>query len=498
MVLTIKVFYLFLNLIIASCYPTIPFDKRGNNDGYIELVMAYQDYSFYYIEAQVGSPLKTYNFFVDLASSDMLVGYPNVTDWCQNCGSFKPEISTTFLNMNTSFTMNYVSGDVSGFKGKETVSIGGNIVNDLEISVVTEGNLGYPMLIGLAPVGSENIYLPQYPNLGVRLYQSGAVHKNMFSIYGGTQLGTDDARLVFGGVDIAKFSGNLHELDMVKQIHNAAEVNNYWVNLNKFVLSSQNKTIPLLKGYKNFTAIFDSGTSTLLVPNDLYSYLVYEYFNVTDPDNDLVSCQSNDFFTIGFDNFEHRLPVESILFPTGNNKCIIGLQPGAPHDTNIYFGIPVLQSLYTVFDTQSSKIYVAPIQVTNESDIKVIYNDTNILSLKSETKESSDASSYMSDSHSNTFFSSNVGQTNTHIFDNLPTESLTDPGTKHLEPKSRDTIFITQTIISTVFKTIGSEVTDISKPAKITDVANENSGNRWKNNGQDTQHDNTSIRNVCS
>ncbi|GMM37993.1 hypothetical protein DASC09_053180 [Saccharomycopsis crataegensis] len=384
MFFTSVVFILHL-LFLANGTPILA--KRS--DRYIQASVQYIDQSDLMMELSVGTPGSEILVVLDTASSDLYVSLPNVTTGYYSVdfiGSFTPSDSSTFKYLNITYDMQYLSGDVWGYMGTDDVSLSGEILRNYQFAYVYSSGNGITALLGLGPIGSENVYINRYPNFVTSLVNQGLIDRGIFGLYAGTQSSIDGGSIVFGGVDVAKYSGNLVQLNCVPQLSTTKKIVNYWVDFEGFSINGDNGMTSLLQNGTAYTAIFDSGTSVLALPDAIYQYIVYDYFNVSDPD-DTVSCDNNDTLNFQFDGFDITVPMSDNLFSVGAGECIIAMQSSG-NDVNFYLGITTLQRIYTVFDPINIKLYVAPIIQTNDSSVFSVQNDTDLTTLKDSTASS--------------------------------------------------------------------------------------------------------------
>lgn len=349
--------------------------KRDN--GYLKLDLYYYEQSFLMLQLDVGTPSKNYTFGLDTGSADLWIASPDVGDSsCEFCGRFNTSESTTWKELNVTYNMSYTTADAYGRMGTDDIEIAGKTIKNAQFASIDKTNLYYSAIFGVGPSVNENIYVPQYPNVPARLTSDGIINRNTLSLYAGTKNSTVGGALLFSAIDHAKYEGQLTQLDLVPQVEGAT-VKSYWANLHEFNIKGSNTTIPLLDN--SITVLFDSGSSVNFLPKSIYEYVVYEYFNVTDPNTDTVPCYNPDTITYKLDNgFEIEVPMSDNIFDAGNGNCIIGFLQLSTDD-NMHFGIPALQRIYTVFDTENMKLLVAPAVQTDEEDIQVIYKDTDLL-----------------------------------------------------------------------------------------------------------------------
>lgn len=99
---------------------------RKRTEGSASLVNFESD-STWYTAVDVGTPAQSYNLVLDTGSADIWIASTNYT----------PSQSSTFVNQTTAFSIEYGSGDVSGYVGTDTFSVAGHTVEGQTFAVGT-------------------------------------------------------------------------------------------------------------------------------------------------------------------------------------------------------------------------------------------------------------------------------------------------------------------------------------------------------------------------
>lgn len=99
-------------------------------------------------------------------------------------------------------------------------TIGSVQVPDLQFGLANNGTTRRPdiaplvPLLGIGLVLGETNSTPTYPNLPERMREAGVIKSNIYGVYLNDFRGSDGS-IVFGGVDAAKFTGELKEAPLV-------------------------------------------------------------------------------------------------------------------------------------------------------------------------------------------------------------------------------------------------------------------------------------------
>jgi len=211
----------------------------------------------YYGPVSVGSPAQDFNVIFDTGSSNLWI--PGVSCGL-NCGlhpEYNSTLSSTYIKNGSTFSIDYVSGPVSGFLSVDTVTLGGLAIKQqkfAEINVVTGLGLAYDLgkFDGILGMAFQSISVDNIPTVYDNMETQGLVDSSMFGLFLGA---TDGAvgELMLGGYDSTHFSGELSWVPLISE--------SYWeVELDGLSLGGQRMT--------NATkAVLDSGTSILAGPS---------------------------------------------------------------------------------------------------------------------------------------------------------------------------------------------------------------------------------------
>ncbi|KAK6462802.1 aspartic peptidase domain-containing protein [Scheffersomyces coipomensis] len=302
----------------------------------------------------------------------------NTDNICTLYGSFNADNSTTFQTNTTApeYDNTYQDGSgCTGVYGTDNVVFGGVTVENVNLAVVTAASGVYTGILGVGlpkDESSDPIYGFTYPNFPDALKSQGIINKIAYSIYYGDTIDTAGS-IVFGGVDTAKYSGDLMTIPILKNTNN--EYVEFWIALEGIELSNGEDTA-LIDG-NSYAFVLDSGTTTSYFPQDLVETIVASLGGEYNSEDELyqVPCTHDQSLILTFNlgGYKLNLPVADLLSYSETNSKICELQVEVTgQDDDSLFGAMVLRHAYWVYDLESLEISVADVVITNEENIEAI------------------------------------------------------------------------------------------------------------------------------
>jgi hypothetical protein len=289
-----------------------------------------------------------------------------------------------------------------GFFVSDTVNIQGAVLESLEFgwvydytaNSITElpGTAGASGIAGIGFVQQESTggQGASYPNLPSAMYQAGLINTVAYSIYAGS-VDNQTGQILFGGVDTAKYSGQLTTMEMTNADSDIL------VPITGLTVSKGDSSQSLLSAPA--IALLDSGSTDFLLPAELLQPIIDLTGAVNDTDGQALiapcSLRTSDLsVTMSFGSVDIKLSAADLIFPEGysntfytgstleyNGEPYCQLAPGMnPHVQGIPFivpGDPFFRSAYTVIDLSGKKVSMAPIVDTTDENIVEIYLDEN-------------------------------------------------------------------------------------------------------------------------
>lgn len=191
----------------VTVYNTLGLAIEANDVGYITTV-------------QIGSNNTNFRMLIDSGSADTWV--PSTS--CTGCGSSHQKlgktVSSTYSKTSTAFSIQYGTGQVSGYLGYDTLKIAGMTLKNHSMAIITkessdfsDDSVPFDGLMGLAQKSLSNSGKPTPID---SLYSSKLVSAVVMGYHLGRAADkVNDGEVTFGGVDSTKYTGNLVEIPNV-------------------------------------------------------------------------------------------------------------------------------------------------------------------------------------------------------------------------------------------------------------------------------------------
>lgn len=326
---------------------------------------------WYSVALSLGTPAQEFNVLLDTGSSDLWVYASNDTtdchdDYCAFTGTFNADKSSTYKYMNDDFSIQYVSGSSVGNWGTDDLSIGGVKLTDFQFAAAASAGGGQGVL-GVSLKGSESVPpAKQYDNFPLKLKSEGFVDRAVFSLYL-DDLTASTGKILFGGVDKAKYEDELAVLDL-------SSSSAFQVAYSDISIGGQS--------YGGGNAVLDSGTSYTYIPDESFQQIAQDLgLQDTNQNTGLpyIDCGSNDDVTFSFagkdivvPSSQMVIPLSTLLQDDSQTQCVFGIQSASTTQDYVLFGDTFLRAAYVVYDIDEEKIGIAQAKYTSESDIEPV------------------------------------------------------------------------------------------------------------------------------
>lgn len=365
--------------------------------------------TMYIASISIGSPAQEVQIMIDTGSSDLwVIGAQNPSCIenggslnCSEYGTFNPIKSSTWhKNASIEFNISYLDGSTAtGDFGQDNIEFFDDFVLKRANFAVVENTTSEIGVFGVGYPGLESTST-KYSNIPHALKEQNLIAKAAYSLYLDSSSASQGS-ILFGGIDHAKYTGELIEIDIVpkdgeylySQIplsHIAASLNNY---TNASPGSDSNGTHPGKVGsatiyngtdsfnggidLQNTLVLLDSGTTYSFLPKDKVESIVGLFGNVS-YDGTIgaykIPCwlgNAGNYFQFNF-NGEKDINVDISEFvlevgkdASGSAQCVFTLLPGQP-----IFGDNFLRSVYAVFNLDDNTISIA--QAIYNNDHKIV------------------------------------------------------------------------------------------------------------------------------
>lgn len=366
--------------------------KRQESDNKTVNATLENEKTLYFCNITLGTPQQKLRMHIDSGSSDLWVNTPSSRlcrsrRRCAQSGTYNPSKSSTYKYVSNDFNITYADG--SGAVGDyvtDTIGVAGVTLKNFQFAVGNrstsqQGVLGVGYTSNEVQVTKNN--KKAYPNLPKALVQKGFINSNAYSLWL-NDLDASKGEILFGGVNLAKFEGDLQTIPVLKRSN--GKYNDLAVALTGLSISAPSGSSSFPKEVFPLAAVLDTGSSLSYLP----SQMVAEIFRSVDAvfDTDLgaayVPCDLNKS-TAKFE-FEFSKPKISVgmdelvidpgptsdgrplTFTDGTPACIFGITT-AQNNINI-LGDTLLRSAYVVYDLDNNEISLAQTRFnTTKNDV---------------------------------------------------------------------------------------------------------------------------------
>jgi len=294
---------------------------------------------------KVGTPAQEFKIIFDTGSSNFWIPAKGC-DGLAGKRSFDSAISSTYGKLHGEITLHYGKGDVSGALGYDVVEVAGltldpAIFAQLNSMSGLSPNSKFDGLIGMAFPELAEGGVPTFSQL---LMEQGLIEEDSFSFY----MSPNGSVIIFGGVDPRYAKSSFRYFPIINDGYWSVAIDG--LNVGKEELKLKNGL---------FGAMFDSGTSRIVVPQELLDLIL-----------ETTGLQVN----IAYDsNIVNELPdidivigAEKITIPPSSymicepDYCFLGIKTGVtPNNSYIILGDIFLKGFYTHFDFANMRIGIA-------------------------------------------------------------------------------------------------------------------------------------------
>ncbi|CAN6604083.1 aspartic proteinase 3 [Trichomonascus vanleenenianus] len=383
-------------------------------------------FTYYSIDIDVGTPSQNLSCLIDTGSSDLWVLASNnpycaknpsrLTPQstqidCSQSGTFNYNDSTTFkMNTSSEFFIQY--GDFTFAQGKwgtDKLTFGSTTINSVSIGIGMEANSSQNVFgVGLTGLESTNVGSTAqsssggytYSNVPVLLKSQGDIEWVAYSLY----LNDIDAKtgnILFGGVDHDKYTGNLVTVPLVNNVQGVSSPIEFTVMLSQISLTdSKGNTATIMQS--NIPALLDSGTTLTFLPTQVVTSIAYSIGAQYSSSLGMFVAPCSDgnasgALTYNFNGASVKVPLKQLFmsltdsngnpatFDNGQSACALALSPS---DDEIILGDSFLRSAYVVYDLENLEISLANTNFDSSS--------SNIEVIKSSVPSATKASGYSS------------------------------------------------------------------------------------------------------
>ncbi|TLS21937.1 uncharacterized protein PpBr36_09425 [Pyricularia pennisetigena] len=390
-----------------------PHPHLGKRSTFVESIANNITGGGYYLDVKIGTPGQDARMILDTGSSDAWV-VSSRADLCGNTRlqrQYGDSCSTTYnetksssysLKERNGFQIRYLDGSAArGDYVKDDFTIGETTIKGLQIGVAST-TVRSTGILGVGFSSHVAAKVP-YPNFMDELVAQKIIQAKAYSLWLNDRR-SPSGRILFGGVDTAKFIGALKVIPLIPDI-TTKNITSFTVALSGFEIELSNKTKTKIDMRSTSNpALLDSGTTLSYLPVSM-AQKVFGMFGAVEDKNvtglTYISCdylhKEKDMvmsFTFAKDGGTIRVPVYEMVLDVVRNLDGFRTPPGLPFKDVCLFGIQstgqfaqqynslegadftllgdtFLRSAYVVYDLDHNEIGIAQANL-NATDSKIV------------------------------------------------------------------------------------------------------------------------------
>lgn len=309
-------------------------------------------------------------------------------------GTFNPKASQTNHFVNHDFNISYVDNrGASGDFVTDDLLFAGQELKDVQfgLGLVSSSSIG---LIGIGYPIRESYVVKKggkpFPNLPQILKNQGLINTEAYSLWLNDREASSGF-LLFGGVDTAKFHGNLTTLPIEKK---QGQFEQFFVNLTDISFTNATHSSKFASGKSTLPVpvLLDSGSTLMTLP-EIVVRDIYDTLKVTigklsyDHRIATVDCalgQETSTLDFAFATAKICVPMSELVLPIhpdedgqvltandGTPLCRLGITYPTKPTNPLILGDTFLRSAYVVFDMSNNEISIAPTNF-NAADSNIV------------------------------------------------------------------------------------------------------------------------------
>jgi hypothetical protein len=311
------------------------------------------DYS-YFLRAEVGSNKQPFYMLLDTgAANTWLMGSNCQSGACQMHNTFDPSSSKSWQTENKPLKIHYGTGDLRGIVGHDTATIAGMTHNfEFGLAEHTHDDFKHFAFDGILGLGLSD----SVSGTWLKTLKDQNVLSSM--VFGMTlNRGSDevnDGQITFGGVDKAKFTGDISYTDIPSPRN---EWGHWMIPLGGVSFDGKEAKIA------SSLASIDSGTSFIFAPLDDLQAIFDLIPGSRGYQNDLyreyeVPCDTKTPIALTFSGVKYEISAKDWVMRKTDDKCIANLyaQIKGGLKGEWLVGDTFLKNVYTVFDGDKMRI----------------------------------------------------------------------------------------------------------------------------------------------
>ncbi|KAK9417508.1 putative Peptidase A1 domain-containing protein [Seiridium unicorne] len=327
------------------------------------------DYS-YFIQAHIGSAATPMYMLIDTgASTTWVMGSGCTSDACTKHNTFGSEDSKTLKDTGKSFSVEYGSGDVSGHYVDDTMKVAGfSVPYEFGLANVTSSQFSsFPFdgILGLARNSG---------NFNDALKEADAISANIFAVsLSRNSDGTDDGEISFGGVNTAKYTGDI-------TYSSTTDDSSWSIAMDDVSVGGTSA------GVKGRTAYIDTGTTYAFAPPaDVKAlYKLIPDSQSSDGVTYTFPCDTTAKVALTFSGTSYSINAKDFGTSGSDNKCTGNIFGMEVVSGSWLLGDMFLKNVYSVFDIDGERIGFASKSTSSETTTAVTPSSTIVSTVTSE------------------------------------------------------------------------------------------------------------------
>ncbi|ORX50166.1 syncephapepsin precursor [Hesseltinella vesiculosa] len=309
--------------------------------------------SEYYGEVQIGTPPQTLKLDFDTGSSDLWFASTLCTGCSSSQTSYDPTKSSTYQKEGKTWSISYGDGSsASGITGLDTVNLGGLAITNQRIEMAQQESSQFQQdpVDGLMGLGFDTISTVSGTQTPVdSMIAQNLISKPIFGVYLGHTSNGGGGEYIFGDYDSSKVGAA--GLTTVQ-----VDSSQGWYGFTVDDVSAAGGSTG------SFSAIADTGTSLMLLPNNIASSIAQSYSATDNGDGTYtISCDASTLtdLTITIAGAQFTVPAADLIYYQQGSQCIAGF--GYSSMSDAIMGDVFLKNVYTVFDQGTPALQFGPL-----------------------------------------------------------------------------------------------------------------------------------------
>ncbi|TVY30884.1 putative aspartic-type endopeptidase [Lachnellula hyalina] len=325
----------------------------------------------YMVQLEIGTPSQSISAVFDTGSPNLVIHTTKdkscvepAPNPCSLYGGYDANASSTYHYEDSNFAIEYQDGESTlGDDATDNVILGSKILRDFYIGLQYQTEI-LDNVLGASFTEDEMANSHSgHTNLPQLLRDQGHIASRAYSLY------TDDSNngsVLFGGVDIDRFHGDLVKIDLLSNPDTRpTRVTSFSIPLLSVSQFDGNSTTDFARSFPT-RVTFDSGTSlTYLDPVQVQSIwtsvgAVAHFGNLNYATIPCIAAETDRTLDFEFAEVTIKVPLSQYVLwhDSHNDICVFGIAKGEPEGP-FTIGVTTLSSIYVVYDLDNKQLHLA-------------------------------------------------------------------------------------------------------------------------------------------